>query len=107
MIGYLSRPCMGSLAGNFLEVAPQSWLENVRDDLSCLSEVHGILGTYIDWWRLCRDRNEWSKKDSRGGCDSHQVLGLKTCIYLLTYLGFPVVAPYPPVDVSPKHTLQF
>jgi hypothetical protein len=37
-------------------------VEYVRDDLSRLLELHGILGTYLDWWRQCRDRNEWAKR---------------------------------------------
>jgi hypothetical protein len=41
---------------------PKTWLEYVRDDLSRLSKLHRILETYLDWWRLCRDRNEWTKK---------------------------------------------
>jgi hypothetical protein len=56
-------------------------LEYVRDDLSRLSELHGILATYRDWCRLCRDRNEWTKKIGQGSHDGHLVLGLETCNY--------------------------
>jgi hypothetical protein len=41
---------------------PKVWLEYVRDNLSHLSKLHVMLGTYLNWWRLCRDRNEWTKK---------------------------------------------
>jgi hypothetical protein len=41
---------------------PKTWLEHVGDDLIPLLNMHGILGTCLDWLRLSRDRNKWTKK---------------------------------------------
>ncbi len=29
-------------------------IEYVRDDLACLSVLHGVRGTYINWWVRCK-----------------------------------------------------
>jgi hypothetical protein len=54
------KTLFGKLGDKSLKVAPKNlarktWL--ARDELSNLSKLYGILATYLDWWRLCRDRN--------------------------------------------------
>jgi hypothetical protein len=35
---------------------PKTWIEYVREDLVHLSELHGVFGTYMNWWLQCKDR---------------------------------------------------
>jgi hypothetical protein len=39
---------------------PKTWIEKVREDLLHLSELHGVFGTYINWWVRCKDRKAWT-----------------------------------------------
>ncbi len=39
---------------------PKTWIEYVREDLVQLSELHGVFGTYMDWWLQCKDRKSWT-----------------------------------------------
>jgi hypothetical protein len=83
-------------------IPPKTWLEYVRDDLSHLSKLHETLGTYLDWLRLCRDRNEWATKISKVVMRTHLVLGLGIChhsiiiillFYMCTYLRVFIETP--------------
>jgi hypothetical protein len=38
---------------------PKIWIENVREDLLHLSGLHGVFGTYINWWVRCQDTKAW------------------------------------------------
>ncbi len=40
---------------------PKTWIEYVREDLVHLSELHGVFGTYMNWWSQCKDRKSWTK----------------------------------------------
>jgi hypothetical protein len=39
---------------------PKTWIEYVREDLVHLSELHGVFGTYMNWWLQCKDRKSWT-----------------------------------------------
>jgi hypothetical protein len=32
----------------------KAWIEYTREDLARLSELHGVRGTYINWWVRCK-----------------------------------------------------
>jgi hypothetical protein len=37
-----------------------TWIEFTRDDLTRLSELQGVRGTYINWWVRCKDWKVWT-----------------------------------------------
>jgi hypothetical protein len=52
---------------------PKTWIEYVREDLVQLSELHGVFGTYMNWWLECKDTKSWTKaihklKQTNNGC---------------------------------------
>ena len=39
---------------------PKTWIEYTRDDLLHLSELHGVAGTFMNWWLRCKDWKTWT-----------------------------------------------
>jgi hypothetical protein len=46
----------GTLRGH----PPKPWIDYVWEDLSHLSQLHGVPETYINWWVKCKDRTAWT-----------------------------------------------
>jgi hypothetical protein len=40
--------------------APKTWIEYTPNNLVRISELHGIFGTYMNWWLVCKDRKAWT-----------------------------------------------
>ncbi len=38
---------------------PKTWIECVREDLVQFSKLHGVFGTYMNWWLECKDSKAW------------------------------------------------
>jgi hypothetical protein len=38
----------------------KTWIEFTRDDFTRLTEIHGVPGTYINWWVRCKYRKVWT-----------------------------------------------
>lgn len=58
---------------------PITWTKYVCGDLLYLSELHGVFGTYIGCWSMCKG-SKLNERHPQGGQDIYQVSGLETCI---------------------------
>ncbi len=55
------RTLFGRIIGHGPRGRPhKTWIEFTRDDLTRLSELQGVRGTYINWWVRCKDWKVWT-----------------------------------------------
>jgi len=55
------RTLFGRISGHGPRGRPhKTWIEFTRDDLTRLSELQGVRGTYINWWVRCKDWKVWT-----------------------------------------------